>query len=132
MEPDMYRDMQDANWFKDKVRASTSYAQNLYAAMCNMQWQKIDVIPILTDEYWTVTWRGAGGIVSNLRTQGDYLDWYCSGMGGIAALPEDIDNEDALEEAMAKKKYVSEGTVTDEIQADLEKLGWRPVPYQDD
>lgn len=131
MEPDMYRDMQDANWFKHKVRASTSYAQNLYAALCNMQWQKIDVMPILTDEYWTVSWRSAGGIVADLRCQGDYLDWYCSGMGGIAAVPEDIGNEDALQEAMARRKYVSEGTVTDEIQADLEKLGWRPVPYQD-
>ena len=36
------------------------------------------------------------------------------------------------EEYMAKKNYVSEGSVTDEIATDLDKLGWFPVPYEDD
>lgn len=128
----MYRDMMDCQWFKDKVRASESYAQNLYAAMCNMQWQKKDVWPILTDELWGATWRGAGGIVADLRCEGDYMDWYCSGMGGIAALPEDLGNEDQLEAAMEARKHVPEGHVTEEIQEDLGRLGWQPVPYDDD
>lgn len=128
----MYRDMMDCQWFKDKVRTSESYAQNLYAAMCNMQWQKKDVWPILTDELWGASWRGAGGIVADLRCEGDYMDWYCSGMGGIASLPEDLGNEDQLEAAMEARKYVPEGHVTEEIQEDLGRLGWQPVPYDDD
>lgn len=31
----------------NKVRASETYAQNLYAALCNMQYLKLDVIPVL-------------------------------------------------------------------------------------
>ena len=100
--------------------------------MCNMQWQKKDVWPILTDELWGASWRGAGGIVADLRCEGDYMDWYCSGMGGIASLPEDLGNEDQLEAAMEARKYVPEGHVTEEIQEDLGRLGWQPVPYDDD
>jgi hypothetical protein len=33
---------------------------------------------------------------------------------------------------MARKKYVPEGTVTEEIEADLLKLGWIPVPWDDE
>jgi hypothetical protein len=28
--------------------------------------------------------------------------------------------------------YVPEGHVTEEVELDLNKLGWRPVPYKDD
>jgi hypothetical protein len=35
------------------------------------------------------------------------------------------------EEHMAKMKYVPEGTVTDEIATDLDRLGWIPIPYKD-
>lgn len=129
----MYKDMMDCQWFKDKVRNSKTYAQNLYAAMCNMQWQKRDVMPILTDELWSCTWRSSGGIVAELRACGeDYMDYYCSGMGGIAALEEDMGREDELEAEFKARGQVPEGEVTDEIRADLLALGWQPVPYDDD
>ena len=121
----MRRDMQDSQWFRGKVRASDAYAQNLYAAICNMQWQKIDVMPILREDYWTASWRAAGGIVADLRGEGDYLDWYCSGMGGSYDYHEDQVNLD-------EKGYVAEGTVTDEIREDLKKIGWQPVSYPRD
>lgn len=124
----MYRDMQDCDWLKDKIRASRSYAQNLYAAMCNMQWQKLDVLPLLKDELWRCSWRSSGGIVAGLRHEGeDYLDYYCSGMGGLTTY--DPDEGDRY---IAEKQYVPEGTVTDEIRKDLARLGWIPVPYEDD
>jgi hypothetical protein len=99
----MEHDMMSANWLIEKVKANNnSYANQLYAAMCNMGWQRMDVFPILKDEYWSCSWRYAGGIISRLRDEGDYLDWYCSG---------------------------NEGTVTDEIRADLAKIGWQPFDY---
>jgi hypothetical protein len=104
------------------------YAQNLYCAWSNMQWCKRELWPILKEEYWTASWRGAGGIVAELRGQGeDYMDYYCSGMKG--GLSYDTKDDDKYFE---DNRYVSEGEVTDEIAEDLNKLGWMPVPYNDD
>ncbi len=110
-----------------KIQSSRRYAQNLYAAFCNMQWQPADVVTILKDQYWTASWRAAGGIVARLRDQNeDYLDYYCSGMGGLA----DYDRDPT--EWREETGFVPEGTVTDEVRADLARLGWHPVPYDDD
>ena len=113
---DLKKDLHSSEVICKKVK-DDRYAQNLYAAMCNMRWQKIDVVPILKDELWSVTWRCAGGIVAELRGEGDYLSWYCSGINGD-------DSEGDLE-------YVAESVVTDEVRKDLGQLGWHPVPYED-
>jgi hypothetical protein len=130
MEHNMLNDIMDCQWLKDKVRARDSYAQNLYAAMCNMEWQKRDVMPILKDERWGCSWRSAGGIIAQIQGKGDYMDWYCSGMGGFAALEDETEEE--AQAHFRDKGYVPEGQVTEEIQEDLLKLGWQPVPYNDD
>ena len=52
-------DMMTTEWFTDKVQGSTVYAQNLYAAMCNNEFQKIDLMPILKNETWGCSWRSA-------------------------------------------------------------------------
>lgn len=128
-EHNMRTDMQDAQWFKDKIRASKSYAQNLYAAMCSMRFQKLDVMPILKDEYWSASWRDAGGIVADLVGHGDYMDYYCSGISS-GIMPEgEIDNDEEFEDWQIKTKYVAEGVVTDEIKEDLKILGWQPVEW---
>ena len=112
-----------ADWIVAKVRADKRYAQNLYAAMCNTDWQRIEVLPILKNERWHCSWRGAGGIVANLRAcSEDYMDWYCSGITG--GLTYDTEEDERI---MAEKRYVPEGTVTEEIRADLETLGWRCI-----
>ena len=116
---DMFEDMQSAAWFVAKVQASESYAQNLYAAMCNNHFIKREVWPMLKDETWSASWRGAGSIVAELRGEGDYMDWYCSGMGLLAT----YDEKEGVEH-MNRKQYVTEGTITDEIQADLGRLDW--------
>ena len=107
----MEYDMNQANWFVSRVRGSDDYAQNLYAAMCNNSFQKQDVWLILKDAYWSCSWRSAGGIVADLQDKGgDYMDWYCSGIG---------DKTDS--------KFIGEGNVTDEIATDLALLGWRVI-----
>jgi hypothetical protein len=119
-------DLRTADWILAKARSRDEYAQNIYAALCNMRWQKLDVLPILKDEFWSCSWRSAGGIVADMLQKGDYIDWYCSGMGGLADY-----NTDPKEWA-EKTKYVPEGTVTEEIREDFQKLGWIPVPWDDD
>jgi len=118
----MEYDLRTCEAMLKKVRESDRYAQNLYAAMCNMQFQKLDVLPILKGELWSCSWRSAGGIIANMRMQGDYINWYCSGIG------EGLGNGDLT----GDKGYVSEGFVTDEIKYDLQQLGWVPVPYEEE
>ena len=115
----MQTDMMDAEWFRDKVKQSKSYAQNLYAAMCNNEFQKQDTWEVLTDNRWSCSWRAAGGVVAVLRDcDEDYMDYYCSGMGGFVTM--DADPASYYEE----NGYVKESEVTDEIQEDLLRLGW--------
>jgi hypothetical protein len=115
----MQTDMMETPWFRDKVKSSRSYAQNLYAAMCNNEFQKQDTWEVLTDNRWGCSWRAAGGVVATLRDcNEDYMDYYCSGMGGFAV--EDPDPASYYEE----NGYVKEGEVTDEICEDLLALGW--------
>ena len=70
-------------------------------------------MPILKDETWTCSWRYAGGIVADLCGEGDYLDWYCTGI--------------RHDDGDLTINYVGEGMVTDEVQEDLFKLGWLVV-----
>ena len=50
-----------------------------------------------------------------MRQEGDYIDWYCSG------IRDDISPDNV---------YVTESEVTDEIRQDLFKLGW--IVIEDD
>lgn len=105
-------DLRSTDWILKKVRENDTYAQNLYAALCNNDFIKNDVWPILTEDDWGCSWRYAGGIIADMREEGDYMDWYCSGIG-------------------LSDGCVSEGIVTDEIQDDLLKLGWLVKEYDD-
>jgi hypothetical protein len=98
------------------VRDSEIYAQNLYAAMCNREFQRNDTWPRLTDQVWSCSWRYAGGIVADMCGKGDYMDWYCSGIRNDGYQ----DDTDVAYPA----GFVAEGVVTDEIRADLFELGW--------
>ena len=127
-------DLRSTDWILEKVRESEAYAQNLYAAMCNRDFQRLDVLPVLKDQRWSCSWRYAGGIIADMREEGDYIDWYCSGMRGDE-LSQDEFNDltvDRQEEYLEKQAYVPEGVVTDEIQSDLKKLGWIVLDSDDD
>lgn len=80
------------------------YAKKLYAALCNTDWLRTEVIPLLRQDpnrdLWHCSWRSAGGIVANMREQGDYMDWYCAGQ---------------------------EGHIDPQISADLKALGWQGI-----
>ena len=131
LDRDLEEDIWQSNEILNKIKTRKDYAQNLYAALCNIRWQPLDVMPILKDEYWSCSWRSAGGIVADFRktvATEDYMDWYCSGMGGISGYEDD----EELEEGMSKRKYVAEGVVTDEILEDFKTLGWAPSPWPED
>jgi len=112
MENNLEYDLRTTDWILEKVRVSDSYAQSLYAALCNNDFIRSEIMPILKEQKWYCSWRSAGGIIADMRQEGDYIDWYCSGSW----------NEDA----------VSEGIVTPEIKEDLKKMGWMVISYSMD
>ena len=117
----MEYDLRSNEWMCANARASDTYAQNLYAAMCNNDFQKLDVVPILKEETWSCSWRHSGGVIADMLGKGDYIDWYCSGIG------DGLGNGDVT----GVKGYVPEGCITDEIRNDLQRLGWVVVPGGD-
>ena len=123
----MEYDLRSTQWIIDKVKGDDVYAQNLYASMCNRDFTKNDVLPILTEKRWSCSWRHAGGIIADMQEKGDYIDWYCSGIRDAKNLDDDefrALTKEQQEIYMRNKAYVGEGMVTDEIQKDLLKLGW--------
>ena len=56
--------------------------------------------------------------MADMREQGDYMDWYCSGIKG---------NQDTHDDGS-----VPESHVTEEIQEDFFRLGWIPVDSGDE
>ena len=128
-------DLVTTDWILEKVRADEAYAQNLYAAMCNNGFIKLDVIPILAEKEWSCSWRYAGGIVADMRQEGDYIDWYCSGIRDYGEYDNNEAPKELTEEQLARlevtKRYVPEGMITKEIREDLQKLGWAVAPDGD-
>jgi len=114
-------DLRTTDWILEKTRSQEGYAQNIYAALCNNGFTKLDVIPLLKEEEWSCSWRYAGGIVAHMRQEGDYIDWYCSGINNDDLEPKDAPTRYQLE------GFVPEGKITDEIRKDFQKLGWIPA-----
>lgn len=109
-------DLYNSEVIVKKSKANYCYTQNLYAAMCNNQFQRNHFWLILKDERWSCTWRYAGGIAANLMgNNGDYMDFYCSGIGFW-------DKEGVVDD-----RSVPEGMITDEIRADLKSIGWNVI-----
>jgi hypothetical protein len=102
-EPDLETDLLNSTEIKNKCNHSEVYSQNLYAALCNNRF-------FYDDKEWTCSWRYAGGLVSQINFNNDYMDYYCSGISN-------------------RNGFVAEGFVTDEIKLDLIKLGWTIKPY---
>ncbi len=120
-------DLRSTDWIIEKVKNSKVYAQHLYAAMCNNDFMKNDVWPRLTDKRWHCSWRYAGGIIADMREEGDYIDWYCSGIRSNGPLDDEEYNcltKEQQEQYIESKNYVNESHVTDEIREDMLKLGW--------
>lgn len=104
---DLANDLKNSKLIVEKVKISNNYAQNLYAALCNNQFIK--------EKEWSCSWRYAGGIISDIindeKYGENYLDWYCSGSWSG--------------ESEEYEKYLPEGFVSDEIEEDLNELGWK-------
>jgi hypothetical protein len=128
------KEIKAAPWLVHKIRSNKVYAQNLYAALCNNKFVKNEVWPILTEKDWYCSWRAAGGIIAEIRMEGDYMDWYCSGPPAPEETTpaEDVEflTEEEREVYDIRKNYVRESVVVDEIRNDLLQLGWIVIPHE--
>ena len=134
-ENNMEYDLRSTKWICNKAKERKSYAQNLYAAMCNNDFQKNEFMPRLAGKTWSCSWRYAGGIIADMIEKGDYIDWYCSGIRNDGFDDPEDDSELTEEQLIHKKEtsaYVGESVVTDEIRDDLKKLGWYVIESSDD
>ena len=131
----MEYDLRSTQWIIDKTKNDDVYAQHLYASMCNNDFTKNDVWPILTEKRWSCSWRHAGGIIADMQEKGDYIDWYCSGIRDSKELDDDEFQsltKEQQEYYLQGKKFVPESCVTDEIREDLLKLGWIVIDNTDE
>jgi hypothetical protein len=110
---EMSRDRIVIDYLKDR-----SIATDFYGAMCNVDWYpKRPPVPedelIIQrlrgerDEYWSCSWRTAGGYIAEIRnmnhgTKEDYMDYYCAG---------------------------NEGQVTDLVRECFDRMGWIPETF---
>lgn len=91
-----------------QIAASTTFARELYAALCNNQFRHITVDSHDDHDYWSCSWRYAGEILSTIRRlqdHGGYMDWYCSG---------------------------NEGVISDRVRDAIKAMGWTITPYPRD
>lgn len=117
-QPNLEAELNECEWIKEKMRSDERYAQNFYAALCNNDFQKNDVWPVLKNQFWSCSWRAAGGIVARARDCGEsYMDWYCSGI-------RDIDYDEEINKGWDQRNFVPEGVITEEIRQDLVQMGW--------
>jgi hypothetical protein len=103
------RDLRSTDWIITKVRGQEVYAQNLYAALCNNAYAPKDVWGILSNITWDCSWRYAATLISDIREDESYIDWYCSGTG--------FQGTDFT-------GFVEESYVTEEIESDINNIGW--------
>ena len=86
----------------DKINMDYEFAQEVYAALCNMRWRNIDD----PTQIYSCSWRYAGGLIAGMRGMTDsmdYCEFYCSG---------------------------NEGHVSKRVKIELGKLGWEPLPWE--
>jgi hypothetical protein len=106
----MAEDMETSLYISNKIKKSESYAQNMYAALCNNNFIKFNSTEDNKGS-WSCSWRSSGSTIATIRDDNtDYADWYCSGIG----------NEDTLKE----RNFVPESYITEEIADDLCQIGW--------
>lgn len=131
---DLEKDIFAAPWLMSKICDSRVYAQNFYAALCNNDFSRKDMWCILRGDTWGCSWRYAGGLVARIRNEGDYMDWYCSGIGDHYISDDDVavmtPHQKELNAEAAN--YVREAYITDEIREDLDRLGWMAVTVDTD
>lgn len=79
--------------FEADLRSSEEFCVDMWCALANVDWYYKD-----QKEGQGFTFREAGGVIAEIRDEGCYMDWYCSGPDGVVS--------ENIAERMAKHGWV--------------------------
>jgi len=71
MPVDFEKDLEDC--FGERMKSSDKLCENIWSALANVVWRHS------TGEEYRLSFRDAGGLISQIAGHGNYMDWYCSG-----------------------------------------------------
>lgn len=107
---DLEDEMRHTPTLVKRLAEDREFALEVYQALCNNKFIDIqDGDAGTTKDYWSCSWRYAGGLVADLRAVHDvsigewYLDWYCSG---------------------------GEGNVSERVRDTFLAMGWKVESYE--
>jgi hypothetical protein len=65
--------------FISDIRDNNDFCVEMWGALANVEWHHVK------EPYGRVSYsfRFAGSLIANIRGDGDYMDWYCSGPSGV-------------------------------------------------
>lgn len=72
----MEDDIKQCEWICAKIKESKQYAESLYATLCNRKFVNLDVFAILSDQSWSISWRGAAQMIADIAGSNNYRDYY--------------------------------------------------------
>jgi len=81
--------------FKNRMINDKEFCKDIWAALSNVEWRNKE-----TNETYSCSFRYAGGLISDIIGEGNYLDWYCSGEPGTVT--------EEIEEALASRGWEHE------------------------
>jgi hypothetical protein len=101
IEYDLEKDLQV---LKGKINEDYEFAQEVYAALCNMRWKK-------HYQTYSCSWRYAGGLIAEMLgmiDSMDYCEFYCSGNEGQVSERVRIELEKLGWEPLPWEYYIDE------------------------
>ena len=61
---------------RNKCQTRQDYQFYLYFALCNIEWQRQHEWAVLKNDWWSCSWRYAGGLVADIAGNGTYITYY--------------------------------------------------------
>jgi hypothetical protein len=65
-----------SKYLGERMKTDAALCSRIWSSLANVNWYFIKSSQLIVCGY---SFRAAGGMIADIRQQGDYMDWYCSG-----------------------------------------------------